>query len=202
MTSSQRPLGTHLQLNKVIYCQLFIAVKKNTHTFHSPQKTVKKDYFGHVVQDFGEGLRKQGFALLVKYCQKVKAVLVEHYFLILFYLFAVQMLLFNSILFCISFMCIAQLNHHKLYKVFPQYFQYVVPYIITTILLTAVHVRESFFIFAYSFHSQSPVPPRAVSLLSMSLSLLCLLVQFVHQIPHMSKSYGICLSLTGVFHLA
>ena len=47
----------------------------------------------------------------------------------------------------------------------------------------------------------STPPPVVIIILSMSLSVFCLLVQFVHQIPHMSESYGICISLTGLFHL-
>ena len=44
--------------------------------------------------------------------------------------------------------------------------------------------------------------PRVVSLLSMSLSLFHLLIQAVLRFHIWVKSYGVCLSLTGLFHLA
>ena len=51
---------------------------------------------------------------------------------------------------------------------------------------TVVHVNEYFLCFAQSFYPLT-TPARVVSLLSMSLSLQCLLVPFVHQISHMSE---------------
>ena len=53
--------------------------------------------------------------------------------------------------------------------------------------LTVVHVHESFLHFAQSLYFLS-LPTLAVTCSpSMSLSLFSLLVQFVHQIPHMSE---------------
>ena len=55
---------------------------------------------------------------------------------------------------------------------------------------TVVHVHESFFLFAPSLHPLTSLPYQQLSFctLSMSLSLFCLLVQFVHQIPNTSET--------------
>ena len=52
---------------------------------------------------------------------------------------------------------------------------------------TAVHVHESFFLFAQSFHPLPSLPQWSSCSLSMSMSLYWLLVQFVHQISHMRE---------------
>ena len=50
------------------------------------------------------------------------------------------------------------------------------------------HAHESFFLFAQFLQSPNLLPALAVICSpSMSLSLFCLLVQLVHQIPHMRK---------------
>ena len=51
---------------------------------------------------------------------------------------------------------------------------------------TVVHVHESFFFFVRSLHLLTLHELSPCSL-SMSLSLFCLLVQFVHKIPHLSE---------------
>ena len=52
---------------------------------------------------------------------------------------------------------------------------------------TLVHVHEYFFLFAGSLHHLNPPPELSACYLYMTLSLFCLLVQFVHQTPHMSE---------------
>ena len=68
------------------------------------------------------------------------------------------------------------------------------------------HVLLLFFVNPFTIFTHPPNPPplTAVSLfsVSMSLFLFCLLVYFVHQIPHTSKIIDMCLSLSGLFHLA
>ena len=52
---------------------------------------------------------------------------------------------------------------------------------------TVVHVHESFFLFAQSLHSLNAPSQLSPCSPSIGLSLFCLLVQFVHYIPHMSE---------------
>ena len=64
---------------------------------------------------------------------------------------------------------------------------------------TVVCVPEFFFFLSQSLHPTPPVsqPLTSVSLLSMSLSLFCLLLHFVHYSPRV-KSYRTCLPLTSL----
>ena len=55
---------------------------------------------------------------------------------------------------------------------------------------TFVHIHESFFLLAPSFHLLTfhPLPTeQSACFLSMSLFLFCLVILFVHQIPHLSE---------------
>ena len=58
--------------------------------------------------------------------------------------------------------------------------------------------------FSFLLHPSTPSPPLmlAVSLLSTSLSLFCLLVQLFIRFLMRMTSYGVCLCLPGLFHLA
>ena len=67
---------------------------------------------------------------------------------------------------------------------------------------TVVHAHECFFHFAPSLHPlTSHFQYLSACSLSMNLSPFCLLVQFVHWIPHISKIIW-HLSFSGSFHLA
>ena len=50
-----------------------------------------------------------------------------------------------------------------------------------------VHVHQSFFLFAQSFHPQPPSPLAVICAPSVGLSPFSLLAQFVHWIPHVSE---------------
>ena len=97
--------------------------------------------------------------------------------------------------------CISSLPSLPIFRLFfTKHFIYVFTYIIFShyhlLLLwpplpsnhhTVAHVHEPFFLFAQSLHLLTMPPTSCHLFSSMSLSLFCLLIQFVHQIPHMSE---------------